>query len=363
MRGRDDLRVVRAPGRVNLIGDHTDYNDGLVLPLAIDRDCLVAWRPRPDARVVVSSLDLAGHVDVAADGGDDTTTVAPGWGRFVVGTLHALTDHGTPAVGIEAAASSTVPPGSGLSSSAAFGVALALAVAGAGGQVPARRELAGICQRAEHLATGVPSGLMDQLASLFGQAGHALVIDCRTLTVDPVPLPAGVAVLVVHSGLSRTLEATAYAERRAACNAVAARLGVPALRDARLDQVADEPRAHHVVTENQRVLEAAAALRAGDVSALGPILLASHASLRDDFEVSTPELDLLVDLLVEGGAVGARLTGAGFGGCVVALVQRNHADDLAAKTVHRYRDATGLEPSAFVVRAVDGAGAVPLEPE
>jgi galactokinase len=170
-------------------------------------------------------------------------------------------------------------------------------------------------------------------------------------------------VLVVHSGLSRTLEATAYAERRAACDAVAARLAVPALRDARPDQVADEPRARHVVTENQRVLDTAAALRAGDVGAVGPLLLASHASLRDDFDVSTPELDLLVELLVEGGAVGARLTGAGFGGCVVALVQRNHADDLAAKTARRYRDATGLEPSAFVVRAVHGAGAVPLDPE
>ncbi|MGI8795604.1 MAG: galactokinase [Acidimicrobiia bacterium] len=363
MRGRDGLSFVRAPGRVNLIGDHTDYNDGLVLPLAIDRDCLVAWRPDGDARVVVRSLDLGGRVDVAADGSDELGRVEPPWGRFVVGTLRALAEHGTPAPGMDAAVASTVPPGSGLSSSAAFAVALALAITDAAGSELDRRDVARTAQGAEHLATGVPGGIMDQLASLFGRAGHALLIDCRTLDVDPVSLPAELAVLVVHSGLPRTLETSAYAERRTACEAVAARLGVPALRDARPEQVADEPRARHVVSENQRVVDAAAALRTGDVDTLGPLLLVSHASLRDDFEVSTPELDLLVDLLVEGGALGARLTGAGFGGCVVALVQRNHADDLAAKTVRRYRDATTLEPTAFVARAVDGAGPVAMGPE
>ncbi|MGQ0802261.1 MAG: galactokinase [Actinomycetota bacterium] len=367
MRGRAGLRVVRAPGRVNLIGDHTDYNDGLVLPLAINRECLVAWRPAGDARVAVRSLDLGGRVDVVADGSDELGGVESVWGRFVVGILRALRERGHPTSGLDAAVSSAVPAGSGLSSSAAFAVALTLAITGGsgwevGGRELDRRDLARVAQQAEQLATGVPSGLMDQLASLFGQAGHALLVDCRTLDVDPVPLPPGLAVLVVHSGISRTLAASAYAERRAACEAVAVRLGVPALRDARPEQVADEPCARHVVSENQRVVEAAAALRAGDIGALGPLLLASHASLRDDLEVSTPELDLLVDLLVEGGALGARLTGAGFGGCVVALVQRNHADDLAAKTVRRYRDATALEPSAFVVRAVDGAGSVSLEP-
>ena len=188
---------------------------------------------------------------------------------------------------------------------------------------------------------------MDQLASLFGEAGHALLIDCRTLSVEPVALPRSLAVVVVHCGLARTLVGSAYAERRAACEATAARLGISALRDATLDQVRDDPRARHVVTENARVLDFAAALRARDVNALGPLLLASHASLRDDYAVSTPELDLLVEILVESGAIGARLTGAGFGGCVVALVQRNHADDLVAKTVSRYRAASGLEPMAF----------------
>ncbi len=360
MDGRDGLRVVRAPGRVNLIGDHTDYNDGFVLPLAIDRDCLLAWRPRRDERVVVRSLDLGGRVEVAADGSDELGTIEPQWGRFVVGALRALRARGHAGPGMEAAVSSTVPPGSGLSSSSAFAVAFVLAIGGGTGDELDRRELARAALQAEQLATGVPGGLMDQLASLFGAAGDALLVDCRTLDIDPVPLPQGLALLVVHSGLARTLAGSAYAERRAECEVIAARLGIPALRDARTDQVADDPRARHVVSENQRVLDTAAALRAGDVAALGPLLLASHASLRDDFEVSTPELDLLVDLLVEGGALGARLTGAGFGGCVVAIVQRNHADDLAAKTARRYQDATGLEPSAFVVRAVDGAGPVAL---
>jgi galactokinase len=201
---------------------------------------------------------------------------------------------------------------------------------------------------------------MDQLCSLFGAEGYALLIDCRSLAVEPVALPAGIAWLVVHSGLPRTLGTTEYAARRAECEAVARRLGIASLRDADPDQVADEPRARHVVSENARVLATVDALRAGDLPALGRLLLASHASLRDDYSVSTSELDLLVDLLVADGAAGARLTGAGFGGCVVAAVQRNHADDVAAKAALRYRELTGYEPYAFVPRAVQGAGPVVL---
>jgi galactokinase len=196
---------------------------------------------------------------------------------------------------------------------------------------------------------------MDQLASLFGVAGHALLIDCRATTVAPVAIPPSIAVLVVHCGVPRTLVGSEYATRRAECEAVAASLGLPALRDADAQQVRDAPRARHVVSENARVLATADALPRGDLSVLGPLLLASHASLRDDFGVSSPELDTLVDVLVASGAAGARLTGAGFGGCVVALAQRNHADDVLAKTALRYRAATGIEPSGFVARAVDGA--------
>jgi galactokinase len=198
---------------------------------------------------------------------------------------------------------------------------------------------------------------MDQAASVFGVAGHALVLDCRTLTVEPVPIPDDAAVVVVHSGLPRRLADSEYAARRAACEAAAAALGVPALRDATEAQVADNPVARHVVNENRRVRDAAAAFERGDLDAFGRLMLASHASLRDDFQVSTPELDLLVDLCMDEGAFGARLTGAGFGGCVVALAPAGV--DLAPAVSERYRAHTGLEPQAFTVTAANGAGALP----
>jgi galactokinase len=189
---------------------------------------------------------------------------------------------------------------------------------------------------------------MDQLAALFGQAGHALLIDCRVPTIQPVPIALNVEVVVVHCGVPRTLAGSAYASRRAECEEVAARLGIAALRDATLDQVADIPRARHVVTENARVLDTASALRAGDLATLGRLFLASHASLRDDYEVSTPELDVLVELLVQSGAAGARLTGAGFGGCVVALTRRDEGAGVLERAMSRYRSETGLEASGFV---------------
>ncbi len=219
-------------------------------------------------------------------------------------------------------------------------------------------DAARIALDAEVRATGVPGGLMDQLTSLLGQVGCALRIDCRSFTAEPVPLPTELAVLVVHSGRPRALADSEYAARRAACEAAAARLGIAALRDASPDQVRDDPIARHVVTENQRVDETAAALRAGDRDALTRLLLASHASLRDDFRVSTPELDALVEALVGAGAFGARLTGAGFGGCVVALAARDDVERVANEASASYRTATGLEPQAFPVHAVDGAGPV-----
>ena len=350
------LRWFRAPGRVNLIGDHTDYHDGFVLPLAVDRDCVVAGHPRDDGRVTVRSVELEGAVDVAADGVDEPHAVEPAWGRYVAGVVRALADAGRAPVGLDAALSSTVPVGSGLSSSAALEVAIALALRDAAGYELPATELAQACQRGEHLATGVPSGVMDQLVALLGRAGHALLIDCRTLAAEPIALPDALAVLVMHSGLPRALAGSAYADRRADGERVAAELGIPALRDASLDAVRDEPRARHVVTENERVVQFADALRAGDAAALGSLMLASHASLRDDYAVSTAELDLAVDLLVEHGAVGARLTGAGFGGCVVALVPRARVRAVASKAVTRYRAETGLDADTFEVQAVDGAG-------
>jgi galactokinase len=191
-----------------------------------------------------------------------------------------------------------------------------------------------------------------------GPRGHALLIDCRSLEVEEIPLPRGLAVLVVHSGQPRALAESAYAERRAACEAAAARLGVASLRDAWPKDVADDPRARHVVTENDRVLQVAAALAAGDREALDELMRASHASLRDDFEVSTPELDALVEALEEAGAIGARLTGGGFGGCVVALVERVAHEYVAGSAPARYRAATGLEATPSLVEPADGAGRV-----
>ncbi len=218
------------------------------------------------------------------------------------------------------------------------------------------RTLALVAQSAEQLATGVQCGVMDQMASVFGRAGHAMLLDCRSLDVVYVAIPDPVAILVVHTGIGRRLEDSAYTERRAACAAAATRAGVETLRDATIHQVAGDPFARHVVSENARVLEFVAALGAGDLDTCGKLMTASHASLRDDFRVSTPELDTLVDALVDAGAYGARLTGAGFGGCAVALVAADGIHDVEAHAVARYRSSTGLTPMPFAVRAVDGAG-------
>ena len=346
-------RAFRAPGRVNLIGDHTDYNEGFVLPIAIDRACVVRATPRSDGVVRVRSLDAEGEAELAADGSGH----AEGWGRYVAGVLRALAERGRAPAGFDAIVSSTVPAGAGLASSAALEVSLALAACDAAGLALPPHELARACRQAEHIATGVPCGIMDQLASIAGRRGCALLIDCRSLAVEPVPIPADLAVLVVHSGTSRRLEGSAYAERRAACEAAAGRLGITALRDATLDAVVDDPHARHVVSENGRVLEAAHALAAGDIETLGALLRASHASLRDDFAVSTPQLDALIETLMTCGAIGARLTGAGFGGCVVAIAERDNVETIAREAARRYRAETGFEPTAFVCKAVDGAGA------
>lgn len=345
----------RAPGRVNLIGDHTDYNEGYVLPLAIDLECRVRSEARDDGLVRLRSVELGSEVEVPADGSADPPAVQ-GWGRYVAGVVRVLAERGRPPVGLKGELSSTVPVGSGLSSSAALEVAVALALCDAAAHSLEPLELARACQEAEHVATGVPCGIMDQLTSIAGRAGHALLIDCRSLEIEEIPLPPELAVLVVHTGLPRALADSAYAERRSACEAAAARLGLASLRDAWPEDVADDPRARHVVTENERVLRAAAALPAGDREALDELMAASHASLRDDFEVSTPELDALVVALEESGAIGARLTGGGFGGCAVALVERVVADYVASNATARYREATGLEPTPYLVEAAEGAG-------
>ena len=323
-----------APGRVNLMGDHTDYTGGLVLPMAIDRGTTVEGTMTARDDVLLSSAEEPDDADVPLTV-SDPASIEPPWARYVAGVVSVL----RPMRGFVGSVHTTLPIGAGLSSSAALEVAIALALGFDGSP----RELARACQEAEQIASGVPCGLMDQLAAAEGVAGHALLIDCSTLTVEPVALPAGVEVVVAHSGVRRALVASAYARRRAQCEAAEQTLGVP-LREAtpadvaRLDDVLLRRRARHVVSENQRVRAVAEAFAGADLTTIGEAMTASHASLRDDFEVSTPELDALVARLARTpGVIGARLTGAGFGGCAVALV---HA---------------GAAVEGWRVRAADGA--------
>jgi galactokinase len=349
-------RTFRAPGRVNLIGGQVDYHEGWVVSLAIDRDVTVTARVRDDGRVVARSSDFAAVVDVAADGHDDPPATEPAWGRAVAGVVRVLAEIGRRPVGADLSVTSTVPVGAGLSSSAAFEVACALALCDAADFPLAGTALALAAQRAEHVATGVPCGVQDQMASVHGRVDHAIFLDCRTLDVEHVAIHDDLGVIVVHSGVARTLEGSPYAQRRAESEAVAADLGLRVLRDAALEQVRNIPRGRHAVTEMVRVREFAAALRAHDTRALGELMLASHASSRDDMEVSIPELDLLVECLVDAGAYGARLTGAGFGGCVVAIGPAAGAEEICRRAERTYRARRGLEPVSWVVRGSAGAG-------
>ena len=352
------VRTFRAPGRVNLIGGQIDYHEGWVVSLAIDRDVVVRATASDDGRVTAHSSEFAGAVDVAADGRDDPPATRPQWGRAIAGVVRVLADLGREPVGAELTISSAVPVGAGLSSSAAFEVACALALTDAAGFTLEGPALAFAAQSAEHAATGVPCGIQDQMTSVCGRADHALFLDCRTLDMEHLRLPAELCVLVVHSGVPRTLEGSPYAQRRAESEAVARQLGLRVLRDATLDQVRDIPRGRHAVTEMQRVRDFTRALREGRLDALGPLMLASHASSRDDMQVSIPELDTLVECLVDAGALGARLTGAGFGGCVVAIGPAEAAGAITERTTERYRAATGREPTAWVVRGAAGASRI-----
>ena len=332
-------RVARAPARVNLIGDHTDYTGGLVLPMAIDRWTEVSVRATDD-RLVVLDSDIEALPAVVPIDIEDPSALTPAWARYIGGVVAEL----RPAHGWVGRVSSTVPAGSGLSSSAALEVACALAIGGA----PADPTLlAALCQRAEHRAVGVPSGIMDQLASMAGIAGHALMIDCHALSITPAPLPTDdeMAVVVVHSGQARTLAGSAYAERVAECRAAEAVIGPLRLAGAgdvvRIGDPTVRARARHVVTENARVRAFTAALGEGDTAEAGRLMNESHESLRRDYAVSTAVLDGLCERLrAVPGVFGARLTGAGFGGCVVAICRPGALDE------------------GWRVRAVDGASVV-----
>ncbi len=356
--------LVRAPGRVNLIGEHTDYNDGFVLPIAIDRQISIALRRRPDGRVVVHSLDYGESVEFSLD---QVTHATRRWAEYVKGVAWVLRDVGCALVGWEGVVGGDVPRGAGLSSSAAVELATLRACVAASDLPWRPAEMARLGQRVENEWIGVRSGIMDQTIIALGRKDHALLIDCRTLDVEPAAIPAGVTVVVLDTSTRRGLVESAYNERRSQCEAAARGLGVPALRDVAagtfaarspvLDPMARR-RARHVIGENERTLEAAAALRADDVEGVGRLMNASHASLRDDFEVTNPALDAIVAVAQrQPGCFGARMTGAGFGGCAVALVAADQAVAFVAGVEREYRAATDLTPSCYVCRATDGVSA------
>ncbi|KAA8888735.1 galactokinase [Nocardia colli] len=368
-----------APGRVNIIGEHTDYNDGFVLPIALplvmecragvraDTKVRVVSAQRPDEPVLVEVADLVAQRDRV-----------PGWSRYPLGVVAEFVRRGHAVGGVELELDGAVPIGAGLSSSAALSCAVAIALRDLFAPTVTDRELIEFARAAENDYVGAPTGLLDQSASILCTAGHALFLDVRRFVEDGVDADVntgaheqipfdlarfGLELLVIDTGQPHEHVDGGYAERRAQCEAAAAELGVAALRDvdsvAALDRIADEVlrrRARHVVTENARVLTVAQRLRDGaDPRAVGPILTAGHASLRDDFEVSTPALDAAVDAAIAAGAHGARMVGGGFGGSVIALIDRAQTDAVVAAVRNRFADAGFAEPRTFVVGPAAGA--------
>jgi galactokinase len=361
--------AVFAPGRVNLIGEHTDHSDGLVLPVAIGFGTSVSGVPSRGIRL--SSTALPGIVELDPDG--SAATELPAWGRYAASIAALLHERGRPPVGLEGTIASTLPIGAGLSSSAALSVAVGLALCRAASFELPRIELARMAREAEQRAVGVPCGLMDPAASLLAARGHALLLDCGTEEWRLVPLPSGLAIVVLDSGIRHALEHSGYAARQEELGRALVALGgrrpaevtvaeaLSAARASGADEVAIR-RLRHVVSENARVRELVAALESPegvDLPRIGRIMRAGHESLRDDYEVSLPELDLLVELACEAGAVGARLTGGGFGGSVVALVSEEHAPELASSVETAYRARSGHPGVGYVCAAGDGAGGLP----
>ena len=374
--------IARAPGRVNLIGEHTDYNDGFVLPVAIDRDVRVAARRRPDgeAHLFAASFGRRSRFDLADIGHDPRER----WSDYERGVAAVLQSAGFVLGGFDAVIEGEVPSGAGLSSSAAVEVATGTALKALFDLDIDAVRLALLCQRAENEFVGVACGIMDQFISALGRKGHALFLDCRSLETQHVPVGAaadgaaagagtgvgGVQIVVADTAVKRGLVDSEYNRRRAECQEAVRLLGerlpgVRALRDVTPEDLSRygealppvvRRRARHVVTENARVLESVAALSVGDLTTFGRLMHQSHVSLRDDYEVTVPELDVMVDAaLAVPGVLGTRMTGAGFGGCTVSLVEDGAVERFLAVVPEAYRSRTGLEPRVFPCRVVDGA--------
>ncbi|MBW6433115.1 galactokinase [Actinoplanes hulinensis] len=365
--GDEPTGLWAAPGRVNLIGEHTDYNDGFVLPFALPQRTVAAVGPAPDGRWSVCSTLAPDPVTFGVTEPGEVT----GWGAYVAGVVWALRDAGFEVPPVRIALASDVPLGSGLSSSAALESSVLTALIDLGGlDVPLERRPA-IAQRAENVYVGAPTGILDQSASIRCQEGRALFLDCRSYRIEQIPFDLaaeGLAILVINSNAPHQHVDGEYGERRKSCEAAAAALGVPALRDVstaelddalrRLDDDVLRRRARHIITENQRVLDTVSLLRSGRVREIGPLLTASHASMRDDFEITVAQVDVAVQSALEAGAYGARMTGGGFGGCVLALIDADRAEATAAAVAGAYEERGFTAPTSWV--AVAGPGATAL---
>ena len=365
-----EARLFRAPGRVNLIGEHTDYNGGFVMPAAIQYYTWVAAAKRKDPTLEVYSDHFCERISLPLD-----SLAGPPrkhWSDFVRGVAATLQDAGYPLCGANLFIHGEVPLGAGLSSSASLEVATAMALSSFGGNAPRGLELVKLCQRAEHEYVGTRCGIMDQFAATFAIARHALMLDCRTLEYQQLPFPNDLSLVVCNSMAKHELASGEYNRRRADCESAVRILQsslprVGALRDVTVTDLEKfgqmlpaliRRRCRHVVTENQRVTEAATALRSGDANQLGQLMYSSHASLRDDYEVSCKELDLLVELASSiSGVYGARMTGGGFGGCTVNLLRADCVDAFRDKIKDAYQQATGIQPEIYVCKPAQGAEA------
>jgi len=362
-------RVYRAPGRVNLIGEHTDYNDGFAMPAAIEFYCWVAISPREDRKLCLYSEEFSSEsgVDLAADAPAPTKS----WSDYPIGVTLQLEGAGFHLRGANLLIESEVPMGAGLSSSAAIEVATALALAEQSGAKPERVQLARLCQKAENEFVGARVGIMDQFVSLHGQKDHALLLDCRSLTFESLAIPDSVKLVISNTMVKHELASGEYNHRRADCEEAVRRLatvlpGIRALRDVSPEQLEKHKglltdviykRALHIVSENARTLDAAAALRAGDIDRFGKRMAESHRSLRDLYEVSCMELDLMVDLAYQQkGVHGARMTGGGFGGATINLVDARFAGEFKEKIAKAYQHETGLLPQIYICKPAEGAG-------
>ncbi len=362
--GHEPAWIARAPGRVNLIGEHTDYNDGFVFPAAIDRFTWIAASPTDGLSELVSAnLGLAAPVDVT----DSIPGAVTDWGQYAAGMAWAFREAGYSVGNLRAAVASNVPMGSGVSSSAALEMALAAYWQAESGLDVDQVAMAKIGQRCENGYIGLRTGIMDQLASANGRAGAAMFIDTRSLEIAYAPVPSGLSMVILDTLKPRALTASAYNERRSQCEAAAAVLGVASLRDATLagleaavDQMDPTAfrRARHVISENQRCLDFRLALENSDLDQIGALMAGSHNSLRDDYEVSCTELDAMVEAaLASPGVVGVRMTGAGFGGCCIALVNSSQVDAFNRSCLTAYKGKTGLAGMAETCLAADGATA------